>query len=106
MTTNGYAIGLGLAIFMSAVPGGHAQQKSQLSGDYPTKPVRIVTADPGGGQDFAARLFAQGLAGPLGQTVIVDNRAPLISYELVAKAPADGYTLLLAGSPFWVVPLL
>ena len=42
--------------------------------DYPNKPVRIVTAAAGGGSDFTARLIAQGISGPLGQPVIVDNR--------------------------------
>ena len=42
--------------------------------NYPTKPVRLVTAEPGGGNDFAARLIVQGIAGSLGQPMIVDNR--------------------------------
>ena len=42
--------------------------------NYPIKPVRIVTFEPGGGGDFVARLIAQGISGPLGQQVIVENR--------------------------------
>ena len=60
---------------------------------YPTKPVRIVTSEPGSNLDFAARLVAQGLTASLGQQVIVDNRR-MLAVEIVARAPADGYTLL------------
>ena len=57
---------------------------------YPTKPVRIVTAPAGAGNDFVARVIAQGLSGSLGQQLVVDNRPAGIVGELVAKAPADG----------------
>lgn len=74
---------------------------------YPSKPVRIVTSGLGGGADFAARLIAQGISGPLGQQVVVDNRASgVIPGETVAKAPPDGYTLLLYGSATWLTPLM
>src|SRR5690348_11354548 len=45
-----------------------------LASDFPAKPVRIVTADPGGTADVVARLVAQGLSGPLGQPVVVQNQ--------------------------------
>lgn len=75
---------------------------------YPNKPIRLVTSEPGGGTDFAARTIAQGLTGPLGQPVIVDNRGSggNISGEIVARAAPDGYTLLVTGGSFWVGPLL
>jgi len=73
---------------------------------YPTKPVRVVTAPAGAGNDFVARLIAQGLAGSLGQQLVVDNRPAGIVSELVAKAPADGYTLLAIGSVMWLTPFL
>ena len=60
--------------------------------NYPVRPVRLVTAEPGGGVDFAARLVAQGLSANLGQQVIVDNRggaSGVIAGEIVAKAPPD-----------------
>ena len=75
--------------------------------DYPSRPVRIVTGAAGGGTDFPARQVALGIAGPLGQPVVVDNRAQsLVSSEIVSKAPPDGYTLIVAASGLWVLPLL
>jgi len=74
--------------------------------NYPGKPVRIVTTVPGGSQDLTARLIAPKLAERLGQQVIVDNRGGIISMELVAKAPADGYTLLLASASLWTSQFL
>jgi tripartite-type tricarboxylate transporter receptor subunit TctC len=75
--------------------------------DYPNKLIRIITLSVGGGSDFTTRIVAQGITGPLGQPVIVDNRATgLIASEAVAKAPPDGYTMLIIGSSLWVLPLL
>ena len=73
---------------------------------YPHKPIRIVTAEPGGVSDFVARLIAQGISGPLGQPVIIDNRSSLVSPDVVAKAPPNGYTVLLSGPSLWIWPLL
>jgi tripartite-type tricarboxylate transporter receptor subunit TctC len=57
---------------------------------YPNKPVRIVTVAPGGTPDLIARLISQGIAGNLGQPVIVDNRTGFIGIEVVSKAAPDG----------------
>ena len=73
--------------------------------DYPVKPLRLVTAEVGGGSDFVARLIAVPLSANLGQQVIVDDR-PSIAPEIVAKAQPDGYTLLLYGSALWTLPLM
>src|SRR5258707_8383557 len=75
--------------------------------NYPVKPVRVLTAEPGGGLDVAARIIAQGLTGSLGKQVIVENHgAGAFAAEIVAKAPPDGYSLLLYGSNVWIAPFL
>jgi tripartite-type tricarboxylate transporter receptor subunit TctC len=67
---------------------------------YPTKPVRLVLPyPPGGGSDTIARPLAQRLTESLGQQVVVDNRgggSGNIGMEHVAKAAADGYTIVMA----------
>src|SRR5262245_33063856 len=81
---------------------------SAAAQNYPTRPVRIVTAAAAGGIDFAARIVAQGLTGALGQQVIVDNRGRSagVAAEVVANAPADGHTLLNYGSAAWLAPFM
>jgi tripartite-type tricarboxylate transporter receptor subunit TctC len=78
--------------------------------NYPNRPIRIVTAEVGGGIDFTVRAIAQGgLSQRLGQQVIVDNRGGAggaIAAEIVARAPPDGYTLLVYASAMWYLPLL
>lgn len=78
-----------------------------LSQDWPQKPVRlIVPFPPGGVTDNIARASADWLTRRLGQNVIVENRpgaSGAIAGELVAKAPADGYTLLMAALPPMVI---
>lgn len=67
---------------------------------YPAKPIRfVVPFAPGGGSDVVARIIAYDLASSLGQQVIVDNRAGAqgnVGATLVAHAPPDGYTIILA----------
>ncbi|AEG91082.1 Bug family tripartite tricarboxylate transporter substrate binding protein [Ramlibacter tataouinensis] len=77
-----------------AAPSLHAQQA------YPSRPVRLVVPQsPGGASDALARIVAQKLGEKWGQPVVVDNRAGAggnIGMDAVAKAPGDGYTLLMS----------
>src|SRR5207244_4933155 len=72
-----------------------------LAQPYPSKAIHlIVPFPPGGGNDTVARAIAQQLGPDLGQPVVIDNRPGAggsVGAELAAKAPADGYTLFLAG---------
>jgi tripartite-type tricarboxylate transporter receptor subunit TctC len=77
-----------------------------LGQEYPNKPIRMVTSAIGGGNDFAARIVAQGLSEVFGQQVIVDNRPSIFHGVYLPSAPADGYNLLLGGESLWMVPLL
>ena len=82
---------------------GHAANAQ----DYPRKPIRIVTGGVGGSVDVTTRVIAQGITGAFGQQIIVDNRASgVIPGDIVARAPADGYTLLLSTGIVWLLPLL
>lgn len=90
-----------LASLILLAPHGKAQT-------YPVKPIRVVVAfAPGGGTDAQARTVAQKLTEGWRQSVIVDNRSGAngnIGAALVAKAPADGYTLLATSGSFATNP--
>jgi len=78
--------------------------------DYPVRAVRMVLPFPaGGGSDLVARIIAQRFSQQLGQQVIVDNRAGAsgnIAADIVAKAPADGYTVFFANSSIAISPAI
>jgi tripartite-type tricarboxylate transporter receptor subunit TctC len=88
------------AILLAALPNGAATQG--LSGDYPARPITLMVPFPaGGGVDAMARIVAERLSAALGQQVIVENRggaAGVIGTRAAAKAPADGYTLVMSTS--------
>lgn len=81
-----------LALILVAVAPAFAQQ-------YPAKPIRVVVGfPPGGGTDVVARLLSPKLTESLGQQIVIDNRpgaTGTVAAGLVAKSPADGYTLLM-----------
>lgn len=90
------------AVFGTAVVNDTAAQK------WPEKPVRIVVPFvPGGGADVVGRILGQRLTEALGQQSIIENRGgagSTIGNEFVAKAAADGYTLLIASAAFTFIP--
>src|SRR5688500_18964945 len=77
---------------------------------YPSKPVRMIVAyAAGGGNDVTARILAARLTETLGANVIVENRpgaTGIIGTDYVARAPADGYTLILADAPHAINPFV
>lgn len=81
-----------------------------LADQYPSKPIRlIVPVPPGGGSDAIARTVAHQMSQAMKASIIVDNRpgaGGLIGSEAVAKAPADGYTLLMINNGFVINPSL
>ena len=91
---------LRLAMGAAALPAVSRIARAQA---YPSRPVRIIVGFPAGGAtDIQARLMGQWLSDRLGQQFIVENRAGAsgnIGTEAVAKAPADGYTLLQIVTP-------
>jgi tripartite-type tricarboxylate transporter receptor subunit TctC len=88
---------VGVAMMCGAL--GAAPVSAQ-TGDYPSRPIRLITpAQPGGTTDILARLFGAKLADSLKQQIVVDNRASasgVIAGELTAKALPDGYTIYMA----------
>ena len=94
-------------ILLLCVLSGASAAVAADAQDYPSRPIRFVTAAVGGGIDFNARMLALGLTERLKQQVVVDNRGGTsIAEQTVAKAVPDGYTLLVHNNTVWVSPLL
>lgn len=89
-------LALGVAL---AIPAAAA-----LAQAYPNRPIRLVIDFPAGGvSDILARVVGERMADGLGRPLVYDNRpgaSGLIAYELAAKAPADGYTVVFVSTPF------
>ena len=79
-----------------------------LAGAFPDRPVRLVVPyAPGGSSDVLARLMSERMRDALGQPVVIENRpgaGSMLGTDAVAKAAADGHTILLADMPHTIVP--
>lgn len=97
-----------MAVALVSSLAGIACAQSQVP-PYPSKTITIIVpTTPGGGVDNGARMLAEKLRAAWGQTVIVENRPGanyIIGTAAVARAPADGHTLLFTSNSFVVVPL-
>ena len=95
------------AVAATAVWGGTA---AQAADNYPSKPIRVIVPYPaGGGTDIIARLMGTQLSQRLGQPVIVENKpgaSGMLGNDTVAKAPGDGYTILLGITALVQIPSL
>ncbi|HEX2831029.1 MAG TPA: tripartite tricarboxylate transporter substrate binding protein [Burkholderiales bacterium] len=102
--TRSVALGAATALLFSVSATAASQD------GYPGKPIRMLVGfSAGSATDATARLIAQKLSEGLGQPVIVDNRAGAagaIATEMVVRAPADGYTLLMLGATEAILPAL
>src|SRR5688500_14426904 len=92
---------LALALALAALAG-------TCGAAYPDRPVRfVVPVAPGGAVDVVGRLIGQKLSTVLGQNFVIDNRAGanyIIGTEIVARSPADGYTLLFTAGAHTINP--
>lgn len=95
----------GRLLCLLALCGGFVQ--TLPAQDFPNRPIRLVVGDaPGGSPDTLGRLLGQKVAESLGQSVLVDNKpgaSGILAAEIVAKAPADGHTLLLNTTSLWAI---
>lgn len=101
METNRNAVIVAVLVTLATTP---AWSQGDAAAGYPTKSIRfVVPTAPGGGVDTIARLVGQALTTTWGQQVLVDNRggaSGIIGAEIVARAPADGHTLLVTPTTF------
>lgn len=105
------ARGAALVALLVLAAQAHAQNRSQReAADYPSKPIRfVVPSSPGGGADVLGRSLGSKLADAWGKPVVIENRAGaggIIGYEIVAKAPPDGYTILIVAGGYTLNPSL
>jgi tripartite-type tricarboxylate transporter receptor subunit TctC len=93
------AIAIGVLVGFTGLAGAQS---------FPSKPVKIIVPfAPGGAADIMARVLGESMSKGLGQPVVVENRpgaGAVLAYELVAKAPSDGYTILVVAPSFVIGP--
>jgi tripartite-type tricarboxylate transporter receptor subunit TctC len=99
MTTRALA---GLVALLAAAWCQPASAQTDAAKDYPNKPIHMIVGfAAGGGNDVIARIVAQQMSALLGQQIVVENKpgaGAIIATELVARAPADGYTILVGAT--------
>jgi tripartite-type tricarboxylate transporter receptor subunit TctC len=102
------AVGIAAGIAACLAVWSHTARSADAGSGYPNRPIHMVVPFGAGTQsDIAARILSAKMEEQLGQPVVVDNRpgaSTNIGSEIVAKAPPDGYTLLLAGSLITLLP--
>ena len=107
-----YPLALAALAAAYTIPECQAATRSldEAEAKYPTKAIRLLVGfPPGGGNDALARLVTPGLSERLGVPVVIDNRPGAggnIAADMTAKAPADGYTILIASSSHPIQGLL
>ncbi len=95
------------ALCAAAITLAYAAASAQTAQLYPAKPIRMLSAQFGGGSDIAARLIAGALSPTLGQQIVVDSRVGgTIIAETAVKAAPDGYTIICYSGTLWVLPLM
>lgn len=101
--------GVVVAVLLASIgiAAQHAHAQGGSAGKFPERPIRLVVGfPPGGATDILARILQQHMPDSIGQPVVVDNRggaSGTIAAAMVAKAPADGYTIMMVPSgPFTI----
>lgn len=95
-----YVLGCGLGAFACVTAAADTVT-------YPNRPVRLLASGVGGTGDFTSRLIGPHLASRFGQAVVVDNRpGGVVPGQILAEAPSDGHTLMMAGEVIWLSPFM
>lgn len=99
-----------IALALLATPAVAQAQTQAQTASFPTRSIRLVIPfTAGGSNDIVGRILAEAMGARLGHPLVIENRGGaggLLGNDLVAKAPADGYTVLLAGSGSFVISSL
>jgi tripartite-type tricarboxylate transporter receptor subunit TctC len=108
--TSSFAAALAVVSLSFCMSAHGAARPDGDAGTYPTKPIRLLVGfPPGGGNDALARVVGPRLAEKLGKPIVIDNRPGAggnLAADMTAKAPADGYTILIASSTHPIAGLL